>query len=128
MNMPVKERVNRISHILVIVDPSAVGRQAAVDENRRVIDEAAAIGAPLIVLVCGALPGLPLADARAQIADALHQLLPYAEQAKIRLGIEPLHPMYSDSRSAINTLSQANDIVEKLNSPLIGVTLEPLSA
>jgi hypothetical protein len=28
-NLPVWERVSRISHILVIVDPSAVGRQAA---------------------------------------------------------------------------------------------------
>jgi nucleotide-binding universal stress UspA family protein len=28
INMPVKERVHRISHILVIVDPSAEGRQA----------------------------------------------------------------------------------------------------
>jgi sugar phosphate isomerase/epimerase len=99
-------------------------RQAAVDENRRAIDEAVAIGAPLIVLVCGALPGLSLAEARDQITDALQQLLPYAEKAKIRLGIEPLHPMYSDSRSAINTLRQANDIVEKINSPLIGVTLD----
>jgi sugar phosphate isomerase/epimerase len=103
---------------------TAPGRQQAIDENRRVIDEAAAIGAPLIVLVCGALPGLPLAEARGQIADALHLLEPYAKQANVRLGIEPLHPMYADTRSAINTLTQANDIVEKLNSPFIGVTLD----
>jgi universal stress protein E len=31
-NLPAEESVNRISHILVIVDPSAVGRQAAVDK------------------------------------------------------------------------------------------------
>jgi sugar phosphate isomerase/epimerase len=103
---------------------TAKGRAEAVDENRRVIDEAVVIGAPLIVLVCGAVGGVPLADARGQIADALQQLSPYAEQGNIRLGIEPLHPMYSDSRSAINTLSQANDMVEKLNSPTVGVTLD----
>jgi sugar phosphate isomerase/epimerase len=99
-------------------------RQAAIDENRRAIDEAVAIGAPLIVLVCGAVPGMPLIEARNQIADALEKLVPYAEQANIRLGIEPLHPMYADTRSAIITLSQANDMVEKLNSPHIGVTLD----
>ena len=102
----------------------AEARQAAVDENRRVIDEAAAIGAPLVVLVCGALPGLPLAEARAQITDALRRLVPYAAQANVRLGIEPLHPMYSDTRSAINSLTQANDIVEQVNSPYIGVTVD----
>jgi sugar phosphate isomerase/epimerase len=99
-------------------------RQSALDENRRAIDEAVAIGAPLIVLVCGAVPGMSLLDARNQIADALEKLVPYAEQANIRLGIEPLHPMYADTRSAIVTLVQANDMVEKLNSPYVGVTLD----
>src|SRR5580698_10170328 len=35
------------------------GRVKAIDENRRMIDDAAALGAPLIVLVCGAVPGQP---------------------------------------------------------------------
>jgi sugar phosphate isomerase/epimerase len=103
---------------------TAKARQEAVDENRRAIDEAVAIGAPLIVLVCGALPGLPLSESRGQIADALNLLIPYAKQANIRLGIEPLHPMYCDTRSAINTLTQANDLVEKLNSSFVGVTVD----
>ena len=46
------------------------GRRAAIDENRRAIDEAAACGAPSLVLVCGAVPGLPLDDCRAQIRRA----------------------------------------------------------
>ncbi|HTV21330.1 MAG TPA: sugar phosphate isomerase/epimerase family protein, partial [Polyangiaceae bacterium] len=86
------------------------GRQAALDDNRRAIDEAAALGAPLVVLVCGAQPGQPLARSRAQIQRGIEALLPHAEQNDVRLAIEPLHPMYADSRSAINTLAQANDI------------------
>ncbi len=46
----------------------AAGRQRAIDDNRDAIDEAAAIGAPQVVLVCGAVPGMPLAEARRQIA------------------------------------------------------------
>jgi sugar phosphate isomerase/epimerase len=99
-------------------------RRAAIDDNRRVIDEAAEIGAPLIVLVCGAVPGMSLEGARGQITDAIADLIPYAQQAKIRLGIEPLHPMYADSRSAINTMGQANDVVQKLDSPTVGVTID----
>src|SRR6218665_3362806 len=44
-------------------------RQAALDDNRKCMDEAAAIGAEMVVLVVGAVVGMPLADARKQIAD-----------------------------------------------------------
>ena len=81
---------------------SATERQAAIDDNRRMIDETAALGAPLMVLVCGAHPGLSLETSRQQIRDGIATLLPHAEACGIKLGIEPLHPMYADSRSAIN--------------------------
>src|SRR5262245_60675677 len=38
------------------VSADAEKRAAAIDENRRCIDEAAAIGAEMVVLVCGAEP------------------------------------------------------------------------
>ncbi len=103
---------------------SAEKRTAALDDNRRAIEEAHAIGAPLIVLVCGAEPGLSLVDARAQIREGIEAVLPEAEAAGVKLGIEPLHPMYADSRSAVNTLGQANDMVEQIGSPMVGVAVD----
>lgn len=100
------------------------GRQAAIEENKRVIDEAEALGAPLVVLVGGAVPGQPLEASRAQIRDGLEAVLPHAEAAGVRLGIEPLHPVYADSRSAINTLEQANDLAEAFGSPHFGVVVD----
>jgi len=100
------------------------GRANALDDNRRAIAEAHALGAPLIVLVCGAVPGLPLTEARRQIAEGIAALLPDCAAAGVKLAIEPLHPMYADSRSAINTLSQANDLCEQLASPWIGVAVD----
>ncbi|MCX7426107.1 MAG: sugar phosphate isomerase/epimerase [Planctomycetia bacterium] len=102
----------------------AAGRRAAVDDNLKAIDEAEALGAPLIVLVCGAVPGLPLAEARGQIADGIAAVLDRAEQAKVRLAIEPLHPMYADSRSAVNTLAQANDLCDAMDSPWVGAAVD----
>jgi sugar phosphate isomerase/epimerase len=99
-------------------------QQEAIDDNLRIIDEAAQISAPLIVLVCGAVPGMPLDEGRGQIADAITQILPHAEACGVKLAIEPLHPMYADDRSAINTLRQANDIVETINHPNLGVTVD----
>jgi sugar phosphate isomerase/epimerase len=102
----------------------APARQAAIDDNRRIIDEAAALGAPLVVLVVGATPEQPMDASRAQVRDGLEAILPHAEAAGVRLGIEPLHPVYADCRSAINTLGQANDVVEHFRHPLLGVVVD----
>jgi sugar phosphate isomerase/epimerase len=104
------------------VDESA--RRAALDDNRRTIDEAAALGAPLVVLVCGAHPAQPLRRSREQIQRGIEALVPHAEQHGVRLAIEPLHPMYADSRSAINTLAQANDIALAIGSEHVGVAVD----
>jgi sugar phosphate isomerase/epimerase len=92
------------------------GRRAALDDNRRAVDEAAAIGAQCLVLVVGALPkgSRDLNGARMQVREALHALLPYARQARVPLAIEPLHPMYAADRACVNTLAQANDLCDEL--------------
>lgn len=105
-------------------DPDGGVRQKKVDETRRIIEEAAALGAPMVVLVAGASPHQGLEESRKQIREGLENVLPDAEEAGVRLGIEPLHPMYADSRSAINTLAQANDLAESLNSDHVGVVID----
>jgi sugar phosphate isomerase/epimerase len=103
---------------------SALAREEARNDNRRAIDEAFAIGAPLVVLVCGAVPGIPLNEARQQILDGIAAVLPHAKAAGVKLAIETLHPMYADTRSAVNTLEQANNMVFALNSHWVGVTVD----
>jgi len=76
------------------------------------------------VLVCGADPRQSLASSREQINEAIQELIPVAKQYAVKLGIEPLHPMYADIRSAVNTLKQANDIAEKMNSEWLGVVID----
>ncbi|MDP1581680.1 MAG: sugar phosphate isomerase/epimerase family protein [Candidatus Didemnitutus sp.] len=103
---------------------TAAERIKALDDNRKAIAEAHELGAPLIVLVCGAVPGQSLLDSRKQIQDGIAALLPDCQSAGVKLAIEPLHPMYADSRSAVNTLGQANDMVEAIGSPLVGVAAD----
>lgn len=103
---------------------TAEGRAKALDDNRLAISEARELGAPLIVLVCGAVPGQPLTESRQQIVDGIAALVPECQAAGVKLAIEPLHPMYADSRSAVNTLGQANDMVEQLKSPWVGVAVD----
>jgi sugar phosphate isomerase/epimerase len=94
----------------------AAGRRAALDDNRRAVDEAAAIGAQCLILVVGGLPqgSRDLAGARSQVRDGLAALLPYARQARVPLAIEPLHPMFAADRACVNTLAQANDLCDEL--------------
>jgi sugar phosphate isomerase/epimerase len=99
-------------------------REAAIDDNRKAIEEAFELGTKLIVLVCGADPAQSLDDSRKQIRDGIATILPEAEAAGVKLAIEPLHPMYADTRSAINTLAQANELAETLNSPWVGVAVD----
>jgi sugar phosphate isomerase/epimerase len=93
------------------------GRRAAIDEVRRAIDEAAAIGAACLVILAGGLPGgsKDLAGARAQARDGLSAVLPHARAAGVPLALEPLHPMYAADRSCISTLAQANDLCAQLD-------------
>jgi sugar phosphate isomerase/epimerase len=99
-------------------------RQTAIEDNLRAIEEAADLGAPLIVLVCGADPAQSLEDSRKQIQEGIETVLPKAKASGIKLAIEPLHPMYADTRSAINTLAQANDMASEINSPYVGVAVD----
>ena len=99
-------------------------RLDAIEDNKRAIEDAAALGAPLVVLVCGAVPGQPLIDSRKQITDGIAATLPLAESLGIKLAIEPLHPMYADDRSAINSLASANDVCDELNHPLVGIAYD----
>lgn len=99
-------------------------RTRAIDENRRCIDEAAALGVPLIVLVCGATPTQSLTESRRQITEAISVLAPYAASAQIKLAIEPLHPMYAGDRSAVNTIAQARAICRQIGSPSVGIAID----
>lgn len=99
-------------------------RKKAIDDNRKAIEEAAELGTSMLVLVCGADSSQSLEESRKQIHDGIAEILPEAATAGVKLTIEPLHPMYADSRSAINTLAQANDMAEALNSPWVGVAVD----
>jgi sugar phosphate isomerase/epimerase len=106
------------------------------DDNRRCVDEAKALGASCIVLVAGGLPqysrsgsaaSKDIGHARAQVDDALAEMLEYAKQARMPLAIEPLHPAYAADRACVNTTKQALDICDRLDpqrTGTLGVALD----
>ena len=105
--------------------PATGGHVAAArDDNRRAVDEAAALGAPCLILVAGGLPQFArpgstpskdLAGARRAIEDGIAELMVHARQAGLPLALEPRHPMYAADRAAVNTLAQALDIADRVD-------------
>ena len=87
-------------------------RQKAIDHNKVMLDEAAALDADQVVLVVGAVPGMPLNEARQQTADGIAACLEHAEQVGVKLSIEPLHPMYAGDKSCVNRMAEAREICE----------------
>ncbi|MBT3988963.1 MAG: sugar phosphate isomerase/epimerase [Rhodospirillaceae bacterium] len=100
-------------------------RQVALDDNRRAVDEAVAIGAQCLVLVVGGLPdgSKDIGEARGQVRDAIGTLLDYSRSCNIPLAIEPLHPMFAADRACVNTLAQANDLCDELGDG-VGVAVD----
>lgn len=113
--------------------PEGAQRRAALDENRRAIEETAALaaaGAPgsaaVLVLVAGGLPdgSRDLAGSRARVADAIAELEPEARASGVTLAIEALHPMYAADRAVVSTLGQALDIAEPFPTESVGVVVD----
>jgi sugar phosphate isomerase/epimerase len=100
-------------------------RQAAIDDNLRAIDEAAALNADCLVLVVGGLPASSrdIVGARQMVSDGIAAMLPHAKASGVKIAIEPLHPMYAADRACVNTIDQALDMCEVLGET-VGVAID----
>lgn len=103
---------------------TAEQRQKNLDDNRRAVEEAAELGTDVLVLVCGPSPDKDIAVSRQWVEEGIEQLVPFAESHGVKLGIEPLHPMYAADRSVVVTLDQANTMAEKYRSDQVGVVVD----
>jgi hypothetical protein len=81
--------------------------EAGLAKAARLIQDA---GPPGVIAVPGRLPH----RARRRVADRLEDLVPFAEEHRIRLVLEPLHPMYAVDSVLISTLGQALDLAAPL--------------
>ncbi|MCU1529343.1 MAG: xylose isomerase [Frondihabitans sp.] len=117
-------RVSSLCRGGFLTDPST--SSASLDDNRRALDEAAALGAPTLVLVPGGLPAgdHDLAGARARFAEALAALAPDAHTLGVTLAIEPMHPIYAADRGVVSTLAQALEIAAQFDPADVGVVVD----
>ena len=123
-------RVTGLSVGGLATSPDPTEWQAAVDENKRVLEEASAIRADHVVTISGGLvrDSTDLEGARGRMLEALEQMLRDARGSGVKIGIEPLHPMMCASRSVLCTLQQANEWCDTLgDEESVGIVVDTYS-
>jgi sugar phosphate isomerase/epimerase len=117
-------RVSSLCRGGFLTDPD--GMAAALEDNRRAIEEAATLRAECLVMVVGGLPAgsRDLAGARRRVVEALETLAPYAGERGVRIALEALHPMYCADRAVLSTLGQALDMAEAFPVSQVGVVVD----
>ncbi|KSU80377.1 Sugar phosphate isomerase/epimerase [Fictibacillus enclensis] len=99
-------------------------RNERIEDNKRAVEEAAELGTEVLVLVCGPSPHKDLSESRKWVQEGIEAILPFAQQHGVKLGIEPLHPMFAADRSVITTLAEANDLKGRIGSEQVGVIVD----
>jgi sugar phosphate isomerase/epimerase len=110
-------RVHGYCRTASLAHDSEAARLRAVDDNRRALDAAAALGARALVAVVGGLAdgSRDIEGSRAQILRGLEALMPTIESTGVAIALEPLHPFYAADRSLLNTIAQAMAWCETLD-------------
>ncbi len=99
-------------------------RRKNIEDNFRAADEAAELKADSLVMVVGGCAGNGLDEARRMVADGIAALVPYARERGVRIGLEPLHPMYAAERSVLVTIDQALELAKPYDASEVGVILD----
>lgn len=110
-------RVRSYCRTAYLAHDSEAARQQAVDDNRRALETAAALGARELVAVVGGLAegSRDVDGSRAGILRGLEALMPAIESTGVAIALEPLHPFYAADRSLLNTIAQARAWCETLD-------------
>lgn len=104
--------------------PTEAERKKSIEDNFRAVDEAAELCADSLVMVVGGCVGVGLDEARKMVADGIAALVPYARERGVRVGLEPLHPMFAGDRSVLNTIGQALALASTYRRQEVGVVLD----
>jgi sugar phosphate isomerase/epimerase len=109
-----------------IRDPAEAARHRQV--NLRVLDQAVQLGAGIVSVGVGGLAAgdRDLASARSRVEAGLVELAADAAERKLKLAIEPLHPVFFPDLSVLQTLGLAVDLVERLDQPSVGLNVDTM--
>lgn len=110
-----------------LVGPLAPSDHAElVDDFRASIDMAAGLQADsLTIVVGGVVEGShSMRDSLMRVTDLVADMVPHAKASNVRLGLEPLNPVYGGNRSCLVTARDAVDIALAIGDPIVTVAVD----
>jgi sugar phosphate isomerase/epimerase len=91
---------------------------------RASIRRLAAFGPPGLVCLTGPAGDVEPAEARRIVIQGLRELAGEAEQAGLRIALEPYQREGMESWSLVNTISEAVELIEEVGSPAVGIQFD----
>lgn len=109
-----------------LADKDGAELRSAIDGVKRALDLSQAVGSPMLTLIAGGLPAedRSIRHAEQRLRTALEELEPHARAAGVRLALEPLHPLFVESRSIITTIGQALRVVSDFPAETVGILID----
>ncbi len=101
----------------------AAGERAAIERTRRHLDAAAELGADCLMTLPGCAIGWSWEENAARARSLLEALLPHAEQAHVRIALEPTSQLRMDL-AFLHSFDEALDFADAIDSPWLTVVLE----
>lgn len=103
-------------------NPNPRVRQDSIDYMRQCVDNAALLGAPVVLVVPDlSLAGQSRADSLHRMIESIDIVARHASAYDLKLGLEVL---YTDETDLINTADDALDIIHQLGYANLGVVLD----
>ena len=96
----------------------------AVKDAIEAVGDAANLQAETLVVLAGGRNNHIRNHARRTLCDALKRIVAEAEEYGVRISLEPFHPGCGEEWSFVNDLQSTLDIVERVNSPSLGLVLD----
>ena len=100
------------------------GYEEAVADAMFAVREAAALHADTLIVLPGGRNNHIRTHVRRMLCKALKQVSAVAEEFGISLAIEPFHPGCGEEWSFVNDLQSSLDIIERVDSPALGLALD----
>lgn len=103
-------------------NPNAVVRNDSIDYMRVCADNAASLGAELLLVVPGrSVHGQRQEDAFRLLLDSIYQVCDYCEDYDFKIGIEPANQAVTD---LVVSHEDAKKIIDQINCPSLGVVMD----
>lgn len=111
-----------------LIGPLAASRRSdAIKSFRQSIELCSELGADALTVCVGGVADSSndLRSSLNQVSDILGNTIDFAQQAGVKLALEPMHPVYAGNRSCLVTVRDTIDLIAGLdNHPIFGLALD----